>query len=128
MTRRRVEQPGQLELAFDPPALSDDVSAELAADAVPGWRRMAACRSVGDDTWFPHRTVDPRSALAERAGCPVRRSCLAHSLGIGEGFGIWGGTTEATRYALRLDLADGVPVARVLGWADAVSESPRRGA
>jgi hypothetical protein len=122
MTRcwRRAER-RQDELPFDPSDLVDEQRVELAVHVIDGWQRMSACRSVVDDTWFPHRSGDVRAALAVCVGCPVRRSCLAHALGADEWYGVRGGTTEATRHYLRLDLAEGAPVDAVLGCADSTS-------
>ncbi|HYU84146.1 MAG TPA: WhiB family transcriptional regulator [Kribbellaceae bacterium] len=108
--------PGQLELTFDIPELADDLRAELAAHVVPGWERMGECRSIADDSWFPDEWQTDRKAEAvDRCSwCPVRRSCLANALAEGEEYGVWGGTTEAQRLALRVGLADGVPVVDVL--------------
>ena len=111
--------PGQLELRLDVPELADQLRAELAAHVLAGWQGMAECRSVADDTWFP----DPSQAALRAAAvarctfCPVRRSCLAHALSEDEQHGIWGGVTDVQRDALRVDLADGVPVEDVLDSA-----------
>lgn len=116
---RAVQVPGQLELRLDVPDLTDDQRAELAAHVLDGWQGMGECRSVADDTWFPE-TGQPglRAAAVNRCGfCPVRRSCLAHALAEGEDYGIWGGTTDVQRDALRVDLADGIPVVDVLDSA-----------
>ena len=69
------------------------------------WRTEAACQAHHADMWFP----DPKSRrLHERtldlarlvcAGCPVRAQCLAAC--IGEEFGIWAGTSEQERRAMR---------------------------
>jgi hypothetical protein len=117
--RAGVQVPGQLELRLDVPALTDDQRAELAAYVLAGWQGLGECRSVADDTWFPDTAqVELRAAAVARCGfCPVRRSCLAFALSEGEDYGIWGGTTDTQRDALRLDLADGVPVLDLLDSA-----------
>jgi hypothetical protein len=118
-THTAVQVPGQLELRLDVPELTDDQRAELAAHILPDWQGMGECRSVGDDTWFPDSgQAELRAAAVARCGfCPVRRSCLAYALSEGEDYGIWGGTTDTQRDALRLDLVDGVAVADVLDSA-----------
>jgi hypothetical protein len=117
--RPAVLLPGQLELRLDIPELTDDQRAELAAHVLDGWQTMGECRSVADDTWFPDtaQTVLRATAVARCGFCPVRRSCLAYALSEGEDYGIWGGTTDVQRDALRVDLADGVPVVDVLDSA-----------
>lgn len=117
--RTPVQVPGQLELTFDVPDPTEDQRAELAAHVVDGWQAMGECRSIADDTWFPESTdAEHRVAAVTRCSfCPVRRSCLAFALSEGEDYGIWGGTTDVQRDALRVDLADGVPVVDVLDSA-----------
>jgi hypothetical protein len=118
-THSPPQVPRQLELRLDVPVLTDVLRAELAAHVLTGWQAMAECRSVADDTWFPDATqAELRAVAVARCGfCPVRRSCLAYALSEGEDYGIWGGTTDTQRDALRLDLADGVPVEDVLDSA-----------
>lgn len=64
------------------------------------WRERSVCASVDPDLWFP----DPgsSSAAAKRVclGCEVRTDCLEYALEHGER-GIWGGTTENQRRAIR---------------------------
>ena len=118
-THTAVQVPGQLELRLDVPELPDQLRAELAAHILAGWQGMGECRSVADDTWFPDAgQAELRAAAVGRCEfCRVRRSCLAFALAEGEDYGIWGGTTDVQRDALRLDLADGVPVVDVLDSA-----------
>lgn len=117
MTGAPIRQvPGQLELSFDVPELSDETRAELAAHVLPGWQGMGECRSTGDDTWFPEpgQANATAAALDRCSFCPVRRSCLAYALATDEDYGVWGGTTENQRDTLRADVADGVTVNDVL--------------
>src|SRR5438270_899253 len=114
MNRQQI--PGQLELVFDTaPELTDELRAELTAHVLPGWQAMGACRSTGDDTWFPEDTdtTGKTEAVDLCSFCPVRRSCLAHALTTGEEYGVWGGTTELQRSVLVRDL-DGAPVVDAL--------------
>jgi WhiB family redox-sensing transcriptional regulator len=68
-----------------------------------GWHERAACADPKFDPadWFPES--GDRGAAAKRVcrHCPVRVACLASALGSGERFGIWGGTSETGRAALR---------------------------
>jgi len=96
------EVPGQLELVFDVPTLTDDLRAELTAHVLDGWQGTAACRST---------------ALDVCGFCPVRRSCLAYALADDEDYGVWGGTTEVQRDVLRQTLADDMSVPDVLDQA-----------
>lgn len=122
---KRGEIPGQLALVFDSAAeLTDDLRAELTAHVVPGWQAMGACRSTGDDTWFPEDTdTTGKTNAVDRCGfCPVRRSCLAYALATGEEYGVWGGTTELQRGVLVRDLVDGAPVVDALDGATLLPE------
>ncbi|HEY1914164.1 MAG TPA: WhiB family transcriptional regulator [Streptosporangiaceae bacterium] len=79
--------------------------------------------SVSPDEWFP-LTADPvkarrhaQRALAVCAVCPVRAECLELSLRLWEGsghHGIWGGTLETERQALRRQWLAGATVATLL--------------
>jgi WhiB family redox-sensing transcriptional regulator len=74
----------------------------------PGWLRLAACRGL-DPNWFhPARgqSTAPQKALC--ATCPVRYACLADDLaavGPNHDVGIWGGTSQRERRAIRHVLA-----------------------
>lgn len=70
------------------------------------WRLSAACRNLDPDLFFPIGTAGPavtEVAEAKRVclTCPVRTPCLDWALRHYQDFGIWGGTTEAERQALR---------------------------
>lgn len=67
--------------------------------ARPAWHQEAACRGADPDLFFPERgqSVAPARELCDR--CPVRAECL--DVGLGERFGIWGGTSERERRHLR---------------------------
>lgn len=122
MTRPQI--PGQIELVFDVPELTNELRADLAAHVLPGWQSMGACRSVANDTWFPEETEPARNAAAiDRCGfCPVRRSCLAYALATGEEYGVWGGTTELQRDVIVRDLVDGADVVDALDGATLLPE------
>lgn len=69
------------------------------------WRDSAACAGVDGELFFPEprggRTGWEAKAICAR--CPVRAECLdyALSLPIEHVWGIWAGTTDADRRALR---------------------------
>lgn len=70
----------------------------------PWWHQFAACRGMGTELFFPGRGVDPRPAKAVCATCPVAEDCLtaqAVRSGHEDGGGIWGGTSERERRAMR---------------------------
>ncbi|MFB0614523.1 WhiB family transcriptional regulator [Streptomyces sp. AGS-58] len=70
------------------------------------WRDHAACRQEDPDLFFPIGTTGPAQVQAQQAKavcghCPVRRQCLGWALDTDQSIGIWGGTTELERRALR---------------------------
>ena len=70
------------------------------------WRDHAACLNADPDLFFPIGTVGPALDQIDKAkricqACPVRTRCLAWALDLGAASGIWGGTTEIERRAMR---------------------------
>jgi WhiB family redox-sensing transcriptional regulator len=70
------------------------------------WRDYAACRDTDPELFFPAGTAGPALVQAEQAklvcaACPVRRPCLDWAMASGQEAGVWGGTTEEERRALR---------------------------
>ena len=70
------------------------------------WRETAACQDADPDLFFPIGAAGPALPLIEEAkricrACPAQASCLAWALEHGVGSGVWGGTTEDERRALR---------------------------
>jgi len=70
------------------------------------WRDDAACRGLDPELFFPVGTAGPALLQIGRAkqvcaGCPVRAPCLDWALATGQDAGVWGGTSEDERRALR---------------------------
>ena len=68
----------------------------------PSWHALAACRSVGVDTFFVERGGQfdgGQRQLCE--SCPVRQECLEVAMADTLLDGLWGGTTPAERKAMR---------------------------
>jgi WhiB family redox-sensing transcriptional regulator len=67
----------------------------------PEWHERAACRGVGVDVFVVGRgeQYDTGRLLCE--GCVVREECLEVALADPELRGLWGGTSEVQRKALR---------------------------
>ncbi|MEU6305864.1 WhiB family transcriptional regulator [Streptomyces sp. WAC 01325] len=70
------------------------------------WRGHAACRHEDPDLFYPIGTSGPTVLQTEQAKavcrrCPVRDQCLRWALDMDQFIGIWGGTSEAERRALR---------------------------
>jgi WhiB family redox-sensing transcriptional regulator len=83
------------------------------------WQSVAACRSAEPDLFFPISDSGPAREQAAKAKaicatCEVQRECLAFALRTGQIYGIWGGTTEHERAAVRQKTASEQPVANEL--------------
>jgi WhiB family redox-sensing transcriptional regulator len=71
------------------------------------WMVDAACAHLDltprelDRLFFPARGETADQARAICAGCPVRKSCLDYAVTTRQAFGIWGGTSEMERRAIR---------------------------
>jgi|ERR1700722_15508383 len=77
-----------------------------APDAGPDWRYRAACRDTDPELFFPVGTAGPGLRQLDQAkqvcaGCGVRTACLDWALASGQEAGVWGGTSEDERRALR---------------------------
>jgi WhiB family redox-sensing transcriptional regulator len=74
----------------------------LAAEVeVRSWVLRANCLGIDSDLFFPDRGEPTRHAKAVCLGCEVRHECLDYALDTGQKFGVWGGTSERERRALR---------------------------
>jgi WhiB family redox-sensing transcriptional regulator len=65
------------------------------------WRADALCAQTDPEAFFPDKGGSTREAKAVCAACPVMAECLEWALAHDERFGIWGGTSERERRALR---------------------------
>jgi WhiB family transcriptional regulator, redox-sensing transcriptional regulator len=70
------------------------------------WREHSACRDTDPDLFFPVGTTGPAIEQIETAKsvcrqCEVQRECLEYALATNQDSGIWGGTSEEERRALR---------------------------
>ncbi len=80
------------------------------------WRENAACRDADPDLFFPIGTAGNSLRQADEAKricrrCPAQNQCLAWALENGITDGVWGGTTENERRAIRsLDAATPAPL------------------
>ena len=87
-----------------------DIRAHLpqrpAPSGSPDWRDQAACRDADPELFFPIGKGEPTLLQLDRAKqicarCPSRTPCLEWALASGQEAGVWGGTTEDERRALR---------------------------
>ena len=65
------------------------------------WAVFAACRDATAEWFFPQDKASEEAALAVCARCPVRASASTTPSRRREVYGVWGGTTERRRRALR---------------------------
>ena len=70
------------------------------------WRHLAACREEDPELFFPIGTTGPALLQIEEAkavcrGCSVIDDCLSWALESGQDAGVWGGTSEEERFALK---------------------------
>jgi WhiB family transcriptional regulator, redox-sensing transcriptional regulator len=70
------------------------------------WVQRAKCKDEDPELFFPIGTTGPAADQIEQAKavcmqCPVRQECLEWALATGQDAGVWGGTSEEERRALR---------------------------
>jgi WhiB family redox-sensing transcriptional regulator len=70
------------------------------------WRHRALCRDEDPELFFPIGTTGPAATQVEQAKivcrhCTVVEDCLSWALETGQETGVWGGTSEDERRALR---------------------------
>ena len=70
------------------------------------WRHLAACREEDPELFFPIGTTGPALLQVEQAkavcqGCAVIDDCLSWAMESGQDSGVWGGTSEEERFALK---------------------------
>jgi WhiB family redox-sensing transcriptional regulator len=70
------------------------------------WRDRAACRDVDPELFFPVGTSGPALLQLEEAkavcrGCAAKEECLRWAMDSGQESGVWGGTGEEERRALK---------------------------
>jgi WhiB family redox-sensing transcriptional regulator len=70
------------------------------------WRHRAKCRNEDPELFFPVGTSGPAMLQIAKAKavcqrCPVRTECLNWALASGQDAGVWGGTSEDERRALK---------------------------
>ncbi|MET8168690.1 WhiB family transcriptional regulator [Streptomyces sp. NPDC102259] len=70
------------------------------------WREHAECRHEDPDLFFPIGTSGPALLQTEQAKtvcrrCPVQEACLGWAMETDQSLGVWGGTSENERRALK---------------------------
>jgi WhiB family redox-sensing transcriptional regulator len=67
----------------------------------PAWHRLANCRGVDPELFFPARGASTGEAKEVCRGCVVRIECLDYAVAANEKQGIWGGLSERERRRVR---------------------------
>ena len=70
-------------------------------DDRPAWQRHGNCVGLDPALFFPERGELVIQAKAVCADCEVRVECLHWAIDNGEKWGVWGGTSERQRRAMR---------------------------
>ncbi len=70
------------------------------------WRHHALCRDDDPELFFPIGTTGPGEVQVEQAKqvcrqCAVMQDCLTWAIETGQDAGVWGGTSEDERRALK---------------------------
>ena len=82
------------------------MTAQPGVPAEADWRELSACRQEDPDLFFPLVPTGPGLVQIERAKavcarCQVRAECLRFAMETVQDHGVWGGTSEEERRALR---------------------------
>ncbi len=98
--------------------MSIPASSLLLGSADYTWRKDAICRDTDPDLFFPVGTTGYAVLQIDRAKqvcgeCPVSAECLQYALDTNQDSGIWGGTSEEERRAIRRRLAGRMKAAAV---------------
>jgi WhiB family transcriptional regulator, redox-sensing transcriptional regulator len=98
---------GALTFTLERPAVEKPIDGVDGIDETDAaWRLHAACKSCSPDLFFPAGTTGAAvgeilAAKAVCGQCPVQSQCLRFALATNQAYGIWGGTTEDERIAMK---------------------------
>lgn len=84
----------------------------LGINRPPAWVSEGLCAQVDPELFFPERGQRSTDARRVCTSCGVRAQCLAEALANPSLEGVWGGTTQAQRAALRRNGAAKAPASR----------------
>ena len=65
------------------------------------FERRGPCVDVHVSVMYPRTKAEAKVPKEICSECPVREECLEHALDNNEEYGVWGGTTELERRALK---------------------------
>ena len=89
--------------------VGDDVPSIAEILGRPEWEERAACKGLDVELFLPPVGRSAEGGRAVCRGCEVRGDCLAVALADESLSGIWGGTSEHERLALRKKLPPPAP-------------------
>lgn len=67
----------------------------------PEWQELGTCAQTDPDAFYPEKGGSVREAKAVCNRCPVTAECLDYAIRRDERYGVWGGTTERERRAIK---------------------------
>ena len=88
-------------LSPDVGSVLSDVNGSDDPDDSDRWQNRAACRGMHPSLFYPERGESKTEAAAVCRTCPVAAECLEYANANNERHGIWGGTSERQRLAMR---------------------------
>ena len=88
-------------LSFLTQLMQPDDRGSVVVKPRPAWMASAACSRAGPADYFPTKGHAPTAARVVCASCPVQAQCLDYALAHEDLAGVWGGTTERERKAMR---------------------------
>jgi WhiB family transcriptional regulator, redox-sensing transcriptional regulator len=88
------------------PLMGQSAMGQSATAGEADWRELSVCRQEDPELFFPLVPAGPGLAQIERAKavcarCQVRAECLQFAMETVQDHGVWGGTSEEERRALR---------------------------
>lgn len=65
------------------------------------WMLEGICRNIDPDLWFPDAGGSTRAPISMCQRCPVKQRCLDYAMDNEIEYGVWGGTSNKQRKAMR---------------------------
>ena len=91
-------------MSIDVLVIGDDEGAGPDPTLDTSWMDVAECKGMDPELFHPNRGEDTAAAKAVCVKCLARVECLEYALTNNEKVGIWGGTSERERRAMRREL------------------------
>ena len=78
------------------------------------WRKLAVCRDMDINIFFPEEGEGVKNAIKICKECPVRRACLINAITNNEEYGVWAGTSERGRKVMIRQYKTGTPLEEII--------------